>query len=117
MPFKRRSQKPRKPPIGSENGVRPPSGERQTMAEATQMATVAEVGGLLRVGRKHVYRLIDQGKLRAIRLAGKKGPYRIFASSVERFLGVKQTTASTRADERAELRELHAAAARLGVEA
>ncbi len=86
------------------------------MAEATQMATVAEVCGLLRVGRRRVYSLIRQGRLRAIRFDGG-GPYRIFASSVESFLGVKQKTSLTSADEQEARREQHAARVIFGLEA
>ncbi len=83
------------------------------MAERTQMATVGEVGDLLRVGRKRVYKLITQQKLRAIRFDGR-GPYRIFASSVESLLGVKVKRPPNGPSRDEIVRRQHAAMERLG---
>ncbi len=84
------------------------------MTELPEMMSVKDVARHLNVGRRTVYRLIENGKLRAIRYADD-GPYRIFPESVASFLGVtviqKKTTRQKKKNEHLAL----AAMARLGV--
>lgn len=50
-----------------------------------EFLTVKEFSERLRVGRKEVYRWIDSGRIKAIRVSDKdKSPYRIPAAEIRR---------------------------------
>ncbi len=87
------------------------AGDR-AMSDLPTMLTVQETARAVRRGRKAVYRMIQTGKLRAMRFAGG-GPWLVFEDSVSSLLGVRE---KRRSRPKRDVQPALAAMARLGVQ-
>ncbi|MEE9294580.1 MAG: helix-turn-helix domain-containing protein [Phycisphaerae bacterium] len=79
--------------------------------------TVQQVGDLLAVTARHVYKLIDCGRLKAVRLGRPVGPtsrgrWRIYEASLREYLGEPVAPSRASADDR----RLQGALASMGFE-
>ncbi len=79
---------------------------------APLLLTASEVARRLRVHRASVYRMIDDGRLRAYRLGGEGGPLRVSEEALDLLL--RETVPVERKDARPHAR---AAAVRRGLQA
>jgi excisionase family DNA binding protein len=63
--------------------------------EQDPMLTVIEVAALLRVSKWTVYRLIEDGALKAIRVGRGKGSIRVFESAYKSYVARCETATQT----------------------
>lgn len=76
--------------------------DTEAAAEIPVILTVADVAGLLKVGRSTIYRLIESGQLVAIRIASG---YRIRLDHLHAYLDSQTTSQETQHDTKAQRRE------------
>ena len=61
--------------------------------QTLQVLTVREVGNALNVTHQTVYKLIENGNLKAFRLRGDSGPFRVYKESLDEYIGTAVDTA------------------------